>query len=174
VVELLHRAGTPGAYALYSVRIKATSMAARRRFVANLQSYGVVALPMIRAALARIESRRNSGVGAHLFLDIIAASPRVLDDEAGTIVARYLEGSAEPVTCAAIEALVSFWRARAAPELLGLIGAESERVCIAAVRGLVAIGAVGEHVAPRLAHLSRTNPSPAVRAAATEALAGTQ
>jgi HEAT repeat protein len=129
---------------------------------------------MIRAALARIESRRNSGVGAHLFLDIIAASPRVLDDEAGTIVARYLEGSAEPVTCAAIEALVSFWRARAAPELLGLIGAESERVCIAAVRGLVAIGAVGEHVAPRLAHLSRTNPSPAVRAAATEALAGTQ
>ena len=113
VAELLHRAGTPGAYALYSARIKASNAAARRRFVAHVRSFGIAALPMIRAALARLESRRNSAIAADLFLDITAASPRVQDDDAGTIVARYLEGSSEPVTCAAIEALVSFWRATA-------------------------------------------------------------
>ena len=174
IAELLLGAGTPGACALYSVRIKVSGAASRRRFVAQVQSFGVAALPMIRAALARIESRRNSPAAASLFLDIVAASPHVQDDAAGAIVARYLGSSSEPVTCAAIEALVSFWRARAAPELLGLIGAESERVCVAAIHGLAAIGAVGEQVADRLARLSHTNPSSAVRAAVTEVLARTR
>lgn len=173
VVELLIRIGTPAAYALYAVRLKQTNVTAvRRRFVNILRRIGLPAMPMIRAALLKIEAKRDVAIASALAVDLLDGSPRLRDDEAGAIVARYLEsGASTSLRVVAIEALVGFWRERATPILLGFVGAEDE-VSAAAVRGLSELVAIDLHVAEKIADAVRAGGS-ATREAVQEILGAT-
>jgi eukaryotic-like serine/threonine-protein kinase len=137
IKELVLRIGAPAAFALYSVRLKMSEVVGvRRRFVLLVRELGVSALPTIRAGLARLESKREIAVASELAADLLEASPRIRDREAGALAVRYLQGSAPWLAAAAAEALVAHWGARAVPELLGLLSSPEEAVNAAALAGL--------------------------------------
>jgi hypothetical protein len=143
-----------------------------KRFVEAVRRFGVDALPMIRAGLAKLENRCELVVASSLAADLFAASPRVRDDVAGEIGARYVQaGSSASLTRAAVDALTGFWGERAAPILLGLLNAEDELVLASALDGLRVLRAVDERVAVKVAAIARTSTSPSVVAAARAALA---
>jgi hypothetical protein len=137
ITELVLRIGGPAANALYSARLKTSDVEpVRRRFVHLVRELGVAALPMIRAGLARLESKRDVALVPALVADLFAACPRVRDEEAGELAGRYLEGSPSFVVAAAAQALVALWGARATPDLLGLLSSADGAVSAAAVDGL--------------------------------------
>jgi serine/threonine-protein kinase len=173
VMELLLRAGTASPYALYSMRLRLTSHAGvNKRFVEAVRRFGIDALPMIRAGLTKLENRCELAVAASLATDLFSASPRVRDDVAGGLGARYVQaGSTASLTRAAADALTAFWGERAAPILLGLLNAEDELVLVSALDGLRLLRAIDEHVAVKVTAIARTNTSPVVVAAARAALA---
>jgi serine/threonine protein kinase len=171
VTELLLRAGTPATYAIYSARLKLKDVeGVRRRFVLIVRELGAEALPMIRAGLARLESRREIAVAAALASDLFQASPHVRDEEAGEVTARYLQGSPLGLTCVAAEALVSFWGMRATPLLLGLLACDDDAVRVASINGLRDLRAVDEYAAQRISDAARATSSAEVRSAARSAL----
>jgi serine/threonine-protein kinase len=173
-VKLLVRAGTQGAYALYSARLKLKDVpGVRGRFVPAVGDFGVEALPMIRAGLARLEARRDVPVAADLAMDLLEASPRMRDDEAGEVTARYLQGAPLPLTRAAAEALVYFWGPRSTPLLLGLLVCEDDAIRLACIRGLRALRAVDEYAVPRIVFAARASRSQEVHAAARQVLSET-
>lgn len=171
VTELVRRVGGPAAYALYSARLRMSEVSgARLRFVQLVRGLGIDALPMIRAGLARLETKRDVALAAALAADLLQASPRVVDEEAGDVTARYLEGSGPGLTTVAAEALVAFWGRRAIPLLLGLLGSEDEAVTIAAMNGLRQLNAVDERAVARIALAAEATRSSEVRRAARSAL----
>jgi serine/threonine protein kinase len=174
ISELALRIGGPAAYALYSARLKMSDQpAVRRRFVLLVRELGLDALPMIRAGLARLDTRREILVAAALAADLLLASPRVRDDEAGELAARYVQGSAPGLTSVAAEALVGFWGPRATPLLLGLLNSHDDGVSLAAINGLRELGAVDEYAVTKIAFAARSTASADVRAAALAALSAT-
>jgi hypothetical protein len=184
VSELILRVGTPSAYALYSARLKLCASSdgrpsliddagARRRFVLVIREMGTDALPMIRAGLARLEAKRDVPVAAALAADLFKASPRVRDDEAGELASRYVQGSPQPLTSVAVEALCTFWGSRATPLLLGLVGSTDDAVAIAAIAGLREIHAIDEYAVTKIAVAAGAG-SREVRAAARAALEDTR
>ncbi len=171
VTDLVLRVRGPAAYALYSARLKMSDVSGvRRRFVRLVLELGIDALPMIRAGLARLEGKREVAVAAALAADLLQASPRVLDEEAGGVAARYMQGSGPGLTTVAAEALVGFWGSRATPWLLGLLGSEDEAVMAAAMNGLRQLNAVDERAVARIALAVHATRSSDVRAAARAAL----
>ncbi|HSO38212.1 MAG TPA: hypothetical protein VLT33_37045, partial [Labilithrix sp.] len=169
--ELLLRAGTPAAYALYSARLKLHEIdGVRRRFVLLVRELGAAALPMIRAGLARLESRRGLEVAATLAHDLLHASPHQRDDEAGEVTALYLQRSPPALVRVAATALVWFWEQRATPLLLGLLASEHDAVRIAAIDGLRHLRAVDEYAVTRILAVARATSSNDVRIAARSAL----
>ncbi len=171
VTELVLRVGGPAAYALYSARLKMSEGdGVRRRFVRLVSDLGIGALPMIRAGLARLESKRDVAVAAALAADLLQACPRVLDEEAGDVTVRYIRGSGPGLTRVAADALVGFWGLRSTPWLLGLIGSGDEGVTVAAMNGLRQLNAVDERAVARIADAAQSTRSPDVRRAARAAL----
>jgi hypothetical protein len=174
LMELVLRIGGPAAYALYSARLKMSDQpAVRRRFVLLVRELGPDALPMIRAGLARLETRREVLVAAALAADLLLASPRVRDDEAGEIAARYVQGSSPGLTSVAAEALVGFWGPRATPLLLGLLNSHDDGVSIAAINGLRELRAIDEYAVTKIAFAGRSTESADVCIAARAALSET-
>ena len=171
VTDLVLRVGGPAAYALYSARLKMSEVSGvRRRSVRLVLELGIDALPMIRAGLARLESKRELPLAVALAADLLQASPRVLDEEAGSVAARYVQGSGPGVTTVAAEALVGFWGDRATPWLLGLLGSEDEAVMAAAMNGLRQLNAIDERAVARIALAAQGARSSDLRAAARAAL----
>ena len=171
ITELILRVGGPAAYALYSARLKLSEQAGvRRRFVLLIREMGAEALPMIRAGLARLEGKRDLPVAAALAADLLQASPRVRDEEAGEVAAHYVQGSPPALATMAAEALVGFWGARATPLLLGLLNSQDDAVTLVAVNSLRELRAVDEYAVTRIAAAFRETTSPDVRAAARAAL----
>ena len=169
--ELLLRAGTPGAYALYSARLKLHEIeGVRRRFVLLVRELGALAMPMIRAGLARLEGRRSLDVAATLAYDLLRASPRQQDDEAGEVTALYLERSPAPLVAAAAEALAWFWEQRAAPLLVGLLASEEDAVRVACIDAIRRLRAIDEHAVTRILAAATASTSSDVRIAARSAL----
>jgi serine/threonine protein kinase len=174
LMELVLRIGGPVAYALYSARLKMSDQPpVRRRFVLLVRELGPDALPMIRAGLSRLETRREILVAAALAADLLLASPRVRDDEAGEIAARYVQGSAPGLTSVAAEALVGFWGPRATPLLLGLLNSHDDGVSMAAINGLRELRAIDEYAVTKIAFAARSTSSADVVAAARAALSET-
>ncbi|MDB4939035.1 MAG: serine/threonine protein kinase [Labilithrix sp.] len=174
ITELVLRVGGPAAYALYSARLKLSDQpAVRRRFVLLVRELGPDALPMIRAGLARLETRRDVLVAAALAADLLQASPRVRDDEAGEVTALYVQGSPPGLTSVAAEALVGFWGPRATPLLLGLLNSYDDGVSLAAINGLREVRAIDEYAVAKIAFAARSTTSADVRAAAHAALTET-
>ncbi len=174
ILELVLRIGGPAAYALYSSRLKLSDQQpVRRRFVLLVRELGLDALPMIRAGLARLETRREVLVAAALAADLLLASPRVRDDEAGEVTARYVQGSAPGLTSVAAEALVGFWGPRATPLLLGLLNSHDDGVSLAAINGLRELRAVDEYAVTKIAFAARSTSSADIRTAACAALSET-
>ena len=174
LMELVLRIGGPVAYALYSARLKMSDQpAVRRRFVLLVRELGLDALPMIRAGLSRLETRREILVAAALAADLLLASPRVRDDEAGEIAARFVQGSAPGLTSVAAEALVGFWGPRATPLLLGLLNSHDDGVSLAAINGLRELQAVDEYAVTKIAFAARSTGSADVVTAARAALSET-
>ena len=174
LMELVLRIGGPAAYALYSARLKMSDQPpVRRRFVLLVRELGPDALPMIRAGLARLETRREILVAAALAADLLLASPRVRDDEAGEVTARYVQGSPPGLTSVAAEALVGFWGPRATPLLLGLLNSHDDGVSIAAINGLRELRAIDEYAVTKIAFAARSTESPDVSIAARAALSET-
>ena len=170
--ELLMRAGAPASYALYSARLKLHEVeGVRIRFVLLVRELGATALPMIRAGLARLEARRELEVAALLAYDLLRASPRQRDDEAGEVTALYLEPLA---ACARVpprsRRLVAFWEQRAAPLLVGLLASDADAVRIACIDGLRQLRAIDEYAVTRILAAARTSTSTDVRIAARSAL----
>lgn len=174
ITELILRIGAPATYALYSARLKLSeNVALRRRFVLLIRELGVDALPMIRAGLARLETKRQVPLAAALAADLLLASPRVRDDEAGELTSRYIQESPPGLTAVAAEALVGFWGPRATPMLLGLLSSLDDDVSVAAISGLRELHAIDAYAASKIAFAARSTHSPAVRAAARAALSET-
>ena len=155
VTELVLRIGGPAAYALYSARLKMSDVSGiRARFVAIVRELGAEALPMIRAGLARLETKRDVPVASVLAADLLEASPRVRDEQAGDVTARYIQGSTPALTAAAAEALVGFWGIRATPFLFALLSSTEDAVIVAAIGGLRELRAIDERVVARIAQAS--------------------
>jgi hypothetical protein len=169
--ELLMRAGTSAAYALYSARLKLHEVeGVRLRFVLLVRELATAALPMIRAGLSRLEGRRSLEVAATLAYDLLRASPRQRDDEAGEVTALYLERSPPQLVRVAVEALTAFWEQRATPLLVGLLASEDCGVRIACIDGLRQLRAIDEYAVTRILFAARTATSNDVRIAARTAL----
>jgi len=171
ITELILRIGGPATYALYSARLKHCELpGVRRRFVLLIREMGAEALPMIRAGLARLEAKRELPVAADLAADLLQASPRVRDEEAGEVAAQYVQGSPPALATMAAEALVGFWGPRATPLLLGLLSSSEDAVTLVAINSLRELRAVDEYAVTRIAAAFRSTPSADVRAAARAAL----
>jgi serine/threonine protein kinase len=141
-LELVLRAGTAGAHALYKAR---TTLAndlpapARIAFVTTMKSFGPAALPLIRVALERLYEQSASGhhrAAVDLAEDLLLGVPKVEDDETGQVVVRFAGARAANLCRGAARALPRVWGARARAVLVHLVAHEDEGVSLAAVVGL--------------------------------------
>jgi hypothetical protein len=174
IIELILRVAIPATYALYSARLKLSEQpGVRPRFVSLIRELGIGALPMIRAGLARLESKRDVPVAAALAADLFEASPRTRDDEAGELASRYVHGSPRGLAHVAVEALVAFWGPRATPLLLGLLHSNDSAVAVAAMRGLHENDAIDEYAVAKIAMAARDAKQPDVLDVARAVLADT-
>ncbi len=154
--SLLVDGGVGGAYALYNARAKSTAaLEVRRRFTAFLREIGAPAVPIIRAALARLDGK--SGPAVELALDVLDAVAETRDDATGEFVARFLRSPDPDLRRVATGAIVRCWRDRSRALLIGVIHDVDDRVRIAAVGGLREIGGVDEHIVRRVAALLDPN-----------------
>jgi serine/threonine-protein kinase len=133
---------------------------------------------VIRAALEKILASVSSQNPRTMELaeDLLLSVPGVGDESAGHLVVKYLRVNVSGVCRAATAAIVKLWGERAKPLLVGMLQSKDSDVArIAGIAGLRQLGAIDEHVVPRLqAILLRRLPAgDEVRAAAAVALAHT-
>ncbi len=177
--NLLVQAKVAGAYALYGARVKyATVDAVRVMFVRTMREIGDAALPVLRAALERIPEAAFTGehpLAAALAEDLLLSVPRVRDEAAGLVAAKYLHTSDPALARAATYALARLWGDRAQPVLLQLLDQGEEGVRVMALAAIREIGAFDPVLLRRLAPvLLRQAPGgPSLRRAAFDALAAT-
>jgi serine/threonine-protein kinase len=168
------RLGTPVTFALYSARLRLSEQTGvRRRFVLLVRELSLDALPMLRAGLARLATHRDRPVAVDLAIDLLRASPRVLDVEDGALAAVYVTDSPPALASAAADALVGFWGARAKPLLLGLLDSADASVIVTAIDGLRGLQLIDELAIAQIARAARAAPCAAVRAAARAAFMDT-
>jgi serine/threonine-protein kinase len=148
--KIIVRAGLGGAYALYSARVKNQAIDARQRFVMLLTEIGIPALPVMRAALERVEPRLATPGASALAEDLLSALPAVADEATGNVVARYARNETPEIACAATRALPRLWGKRAGPLLVALLAHPDDDVRLAALEGLVALHAIDTHVVRKI------------------------
>jgi serine/threonine-protein kinase len=173
--KLLVHAGVAGAYGLYGARVKlAKTPSVRPQFVTVLKDFGPKAWPVVRASLEKIGATTSPNSGTlDLAEDLLLCVPVVGDEQAGHVVLKFLRYNHSGVCRAATVAIVKLWGERAKPLLVAMVQAKDDVVRVAGIAGLRQVGAVDEHLVPRL-HAILTRRVPAgeeVRAAAAVALA---
>ncbi len=173
--RLLMNAGVAGAYGLYGARVKlAGNPDIRPQFVTMLKDFGPKAWPVVRASLEKIAATPSPNAGTlELAEDLLLCAPFVGDESAGHVVLKHLRSTHSPVCRAATAALIKLWGERAKPVLVAMVSSKEDVIRIAGIAGLRQLGAVDEHLVPRLhAILTRRVPGgEEVRAAAAVALA---
>jgi eukaryotic-like serine/threonine-protein kinase len=140
--KLVVRAGGDGAYALYRARLQRGIFEARGRFVAILEDLGPAAVPMIREALERIESRLTIAGAVELAEDLLKAVPRRADEALAQLLARYARSSYPNLARVATAALPATWGQRSRALLMWLVQHQDDGVAIAALQGLRGIGGI--------------------------------
>ncbi|MBS2016310.1 MAG: serine/threonine protein kinase [Deltaproteobacteria bacterium] len=173
--RVITRAGTGGAYALFTARVKSRSPTARSRFRSLLPSLGVAALPVIRSALERIMAKPEAFGAMEIATDLLLSLPSADDEALGNIVARYARAADETVAAAATWALPRLWGMRAQALLVALLHHPGESARIAAASALQQLDAVDEFVVRKLAAVAldpTPKSPPSVRIAAIHALVG--
>jgi serine/threonine-protein kinase len=173
--RLLVHAGVAGAYGLYGARVKLARDASIRPFFVNaLKDFGPKAWPVVRAGLEKISkiSEPKSGALA-LAEDLLLCVPSVGDESAGHVVLKYLRWNHSSVCRAATAAIVKLWSERAKPVLVAMVQSKDDVVRVAGIAGLRQLGAIDEHLVPRLHAIltRRVQAGEEVRAAAAVALA---
>jgi serine/threonine-protein kinase len=152
----------------------AKNEAIRPQFVTVLKDFGPKAWPVVRAALEKIARlpEPNSGTLA-LAEDLLLCVPLIGDESAGHVALKFVRWNRSNVCRAATAAIVKLWGERSKPVLVGMVQSKEDIVRIAGIAGLRQLGAIDEHLVPRL-HAILTRRVPAgeeVRAAAALALA---
>jgi hypothetical protein len=104
---------------------------------------------------------------------LLLCVPLVGDESAGHTVLKFLRWTQSNVCRAATAAIVKLWNERAKPVLVAMVASKDDIIRVAGIAGLRQLGAIDEHVVPRLqAILTRRVPaSDEVRGAAAVALA---
>jgi serine/threonine-protein kinase len=173
--RLLVHAGVAGAYGLYGARVKLARVASiRPLFVTVLKDFGPKAWPVVKAALEKIAATTAPNAATFdLAEDLLLCVPLVGDESAGHVVLKYLRWPQLPVCRAAAAAIIKLWGDRAKPVLVAMVQSKEDVVRVAGIAGLRELGAIDEHLVPRLqAILTRRVPGgEEVRAAAAVALA---
>ena len=172
--ELLLRAKVAGSYALYSTRLKLAGQAGvRGRFADLVRLFGADALPMIRAGLAKLETRRDHAVANELARDLLEGAPVVRDEAAGAILARYLHGGSSPeLTASCLVGLVRFWGERARPFVVAALDTRDELARAAGLRGLQELGGnFGDRIAVKVSGAMKRTISSEMRAIAADLIA---
>ena len=172
--RLLVHAGVAGAYGLYGARVKHASNAAiRQPFVTLLKDFGPKAWPVVRASLEKIAVTPDPNpMTFDLAEDLLLCVPLVGDENAGHTVLKFLRWTQSNVCRAATAAIVKLWSDRAKPVLVAMVQSKDDVIRIAGIAGLRQLGAIDEHLIPRLqAILTRRVPAgDEVRGAAAVAL----
>lgn len=169
--RLLLAAGSFGAHALYSARVRNGEPEARARFVKMLRAFGPLALPILRGGLERLGDRLGTAGAIEVAEDLLVAVPRAPDEVLGVLVAAYARSSVPNLARAAISALPSIWGERSRPLVLGLLEHPSEEVVIAAMNALCELGIHDEYSPRRLASILDQSALKATRIAAVRAIA---
>jgi hypothetical protein len=173
--RLLMRAGVAGAYGVYGARVKLARVPdIRPQFVTMLKDFGPKAWPVVRASLEKIAATPSPNAGTlELAEDLLLCCPFVGDESAGHVVLKHLRSTHSPVCRAATAAIIKLWGDRAKPVLVAMVSSKEDVIRIAGIAGLRQLGAIDEHLVPRLhAILTRLVPGgEEVRAAAAVALA---
>jgi hypothetical protein len=173
--RLLVHAGVAGAYGLYGARVKLARVpAVRPLFVTMLKEFGPRAWPVVKASLEKIAQSAAPNAGTiDLAEDLLFCISVVGDESAGHVVLKFLRWTHSTVCRAAAAAIIQLWGERAKPVLLAMVQSKEDVVRVAGIAGLRQLGAIDEHLVPRL-HAILTRRVPAgeeVRAAAAIALA---
>lgn len=173
--RLLVNAGVAGAYGLYGARVKLARIAAiRPPFVTVLKDFGPKAWPVVKASLEKIAATAAPNAATlELAEDLLLCVAIVGDESAGHVVLKFLRWPHSGVCRAAAAAIIKLWGERAKPVFVAMVQSKEDVVRVAGIAGLRQLGAIDEHLVPRLhAILTRRVPaSEEVRAAAALALA---
>jgi serine/threonine protein kinase len=173
--RLLVHAGVAGAYGLYGARVKLARVAAvRPLFVTILKDFGPKAWPVVKASLEKIGATTTpNGATLELAEDLLLCVPIVGDESAGHVVLKFLRWPHSIVCRAAAAAIVKLWGERAKPVFVAMVQSKDDVVRVAGIAGLRQLGAIDEHLVPRLQGIltRRVPASEEVRAAAALALA---
>jgi serine/threonine-protein kinase len=173
--KLLVRAGNVGAHALYSARVKErhARFEVRERFINALREIGAGAVPTIRDALERLESRLGVPGAVAIAEDLLKAVPEVEDEALSAILVRYARTPLKVLALTATNVLPRVRGERARPVLIALIQHPEDAVSRAALKNLCKVGGVDEPLVAMLAPIALgTTPVRApVRLAVIEALA---
>ena len=173
--RLLVHAGVAGAYGLYGARVKlARHSNIRQPFVTLLKDFGPKAWPVVRASLEKIAvTPEPNAMTFDLAEDLLLCVPLVGDENAGHTVLKFLRWTHSGVCRAATAAIVKLWAERAKPVLVAMVQSKDDVIRVAGIAGLRQLGAIDEHLVPRLhAILARRVPAgEEVRGAAAVALA---
>ena len=173
--RLLVHAGVAGAYGLYGARVKLARVSAvRALFVTVLKDFGPKAWPVVRASLEKIAATTTPNAATiALAEDLLLCIPVAGDEAAGHVVLKFLRWPHSGVCRAAAAAIIKLWGERAKPVFVAMVQSKEDVVRVAGIAGLRQLGAIDEHLVPRLqAILTRRVPAgEEVRAAAALALA---
>ncbi|HVH40728.1 MAG TPA: serine/threonine-protein kinase [Labilithrix sp.] len=173
--RLLVHAGVAGAYGLYGARVKlARASSVRPLFVTMLKDFGPKAWPVVKAALEKIAATATPNAATiELAEDLLVCVPAAGDESAGHVVLKFLRWTHSGVCRAAAATIIKLWGDRAKPVFVAMVQSKDDVVCVAGIAGLRQLGAIDEHLVPRLhAILARRVPAgEEVRAAAAVALA---
>ncbi len=172
--RLLANAGVAGAYGLYGARVKLARVAAvRPLFVTMLKEFGGKGWPVIKASLEKIAATTTPNPATlELAEDLLLCVPGVGDESAGHVVVKFLRWPHSAVCRAAAATIIKLWGDRAKPLFVAMVQSKEDVVRVAGIAGLRQLGAVDEHLVPRLETIL-TRQVPAgddVRAAAAIAL----
>jgi len=147
--RLLHTAGTFGAHALYSARVRQGDAEARARFTRALRGIGPSGLPILRGGLERLADRLGTPGAIDIAEDLLVSLPASADESLGALVASYALSSHPTLARVAVAALPALWQERSRAIILGLLEHPAEDVALAALAALAELGITDEHT-PRL------------------------
>lgn len=150
--RLLVNGGVAGAYGLYGARVKHASNAATRQpFVTLLKDFGPKAWPVVKASLEKIAATADPNPATFdLAEDLLLCVPLVGDENAGHVVLKFLRWTHSNVCRAATAAIVKLWADRAKPVLVAMLQSKDDIIRVAGIAGLRQLGAIDEHIVPRL------------------------
>jgi hypothetical protein len=179
--SLLVQGGAAGARALCAARMAVgpkqsggrIAPSARARFIDALHAIGKHAHPAVTAVLASIQPDVNRLLDADLAVDMLRALPDEHDDEAGTLVSKFLRPNLPAIVCAAaVHAIAIAWGARARPLVTGMLDSSDDGIRLAALESLARIDGLDDGALGRIEKIlnAEAPASDEVRVAAAEAL----